>query len=131
MISQENSARKAGRIALESEDSDLETNQLPEESVEEEPWDVPELDSEDERVISMYDGIKKILSGQRETTDPRNRTGQRKPRIKKGMSIPRDTSNTLQCGRILKVNVEPNLVVITVEKLNGERRELRIEARLE
>ena len=131
LISRENSARKTGEIALESEDSDLEINELPEESVGEEPWDVPELDSEDERVISMYDGIRKILSGQRETADPRTGTGQGKPRVKKGVSIPRGTSRTLQCGRILKVDVEPNLVVITVEKMNGERRQLRIEARLE
>jgi hypothetical protein len=115
---------------------------LEEEGVGAMAWEEPELDSEDERVISMYDGIRKILSGQGETTEPRNRTEQRtteprkrtvkgKPRIKRDVSTSRDVIHTLQCGRILKVDVEPRLVVITVEKVDGERRQLRIEARVE
>jgi hypothetical protein len=105
-------------------------------------WEEPELDSEDERVISMYDGIRKILWGQGETTEPRNRTEQkiteprkrtvqRNARVKRDVRAPRDVIHTLECGRILKVDVEPRLVVITIEKLDGERRQLRIEARVE
>ncbi len=125
------SEKQREKIALKSGDSDLEGGRLLDERVGVAGWDQPELDSDDDRVISMYDGIRKILSGQDETIEPRNRTGQRKPRVKKGVSVPRETSHTLQCGRILKVNVEPRVVVITVEKLDGERRQLRIEARVE
>jgi hypothetical protein len=34
----------------------------------------------------------------------------------------------LKCGKILKVDVERKLVVITVTKLDGELHQLRIEA---
>ncbi len=131
MISRGNNGRKTGEIVLESGDPDLEREELLEENVGAGGWDMPELDSDDERVISMYDGIRKILSGQGETTQPRTGTGPRKPPVKRGVSVPRDTSNTLLCGKILKVDVEPRLVVITVQKLDGELRQLRIEARVE
>ncbi len=112
---------------MEGRNFDLEKGRLSEESVEKESWNEPELDSEDERVISMYDGIRKILKSQRQTTQPR--TGSRKTQVKNAATAG-DAMDTLKCGRILKVDVEPNLAVITVEKLNGERRQLRIEARL-
>ncbi len=98
-------------------------------SVGEVPWVEPELDTDDERVISMYDGIRKILSGQHQTTQAGG--VRRKTRVKKSVSIPRIARHTLECRRILKVDVEPGLVVITVEKLDGERRQLRIEARVQ
>lgn len=89
----------------------------------------PELDSDDERVIGMYDGIRKILSSQREASQANNR--ERRIQIKKRASIPREAQHILPCGRIIKVDVEPRLVVITVEKLDGELRQLRIEAVVE
>jgi hypothetical protein len=84
-------------------------------------WDEPkELDTDDESVISLYDGIKKILENQN------------KPKIKvkrePGLSIPRDAKHVLKCGRILRVDVQRKLVVITVMKTDGELHQLRIEA---
>ena len=84
-------------------------------------WEEPkELDTDNEAVISLYDGIKKILENQN------------KPKIKvkqdQGPSIPRDAQHVLQCGRILKVDVERRLVIITVMKADGELHQLRIEA---
>jgi hypothetical protein len=98
-------------------------------------WEeLKELDSENERVISMYDGIKRILEKQRQddaqTQKPAQKTVERKAKGKKATPAPPEDEgkNTLPCGRILKVNVEPRLVVVTIEKYNGELRELRIEA---
>lgn len=80
-------------------------------------WEEPrELDSDDEAVISMYDGIRRILSKQK------------KSKIKNPTDIPSDARRNLYCGRILKVDVERKLVVITIEKSDGELRQLRIEA---
>ena len=80
-------------------------------------WDEPkELDTDNEAVISLYDGIRKILDNQ---TNP-------KPRQEKKIS--KTARHILQCGRILKVDVERRLVVVTVVKSNGELHELRIQA---
>ena len=80
-------------------------------------WEEPrELDSDNEAVISMYDGIRKILSKQTRT------------RLKTLADLPSDAKRILYCGRILKVDVERKLVVITIEKSDGELRQLRIEA---
>jgi hypothetical protein len=83
-------------------------------------WEEPrELDSENEAVISMYDGIKKILAKQ----------GKTKPR--KSLKVPedaKDETHVLHCGRIIKIDVERKIVVITVEKADGEVSQLRIEA---
>ncbi|HMB67517.1 MAG TPA: hypothetical protein VKM96_06185 [Candidatus Bathyarchaeia archaeon] len=83
-------------------------------------WEEPrELDTDNEAVISLYDGIKKILEKQ-----PK----EQKPRSKQGMGIPREAKHILRCGRILKVDIERKLVVITVMKTDGELHQLRIEA---
>jgi len=87
-------------------------------------WDEPkELDTDNEAVISLYDGIKKILENQ-------NRP---KPKIiakpEKKPAIDRDALHILQCGRILKVDIERKLVVVTVMKADGELHQLRIEAK--
>ncbi|MBO0887723.1 hypothetical protein J2P12_01340 [Candidatus Bathyarchaeota archaeon] len=84
-------------------------------------WDEPkELDTDNEAVISLYDGIKKILESQS------------KPKVKvkrdEVVTVPREAKHVLQCGRILKVDVERRLVVITVMKTDGELHQLRIEA---
>lgn len=80
-------------------------------------WEEPkELDTDNEAVISLYDGIRKILDNQ---TNP-------KPRQEKKIS--RAARHILQCGRILKVDIERRLVVVTVVKSDGELHELRIEA---
>jgi hypothetical protein len=84
-------------------------------------WDEPkELDTDNEAVISLYDGIKKILDNQK---NPKS-----KQEPKKAQSAAREAVHLLKCGRILKVNVERRLVVVTVMKSDGEIRQLRIEA---
>lgn len=87
-------------------------------------WDEPkELDSDNEAVISLYDGIKRILENQ-------NRPKQKgKPKSEESSSVPRDAMHILQCGRILKVDIERRLVVVTVMKGDGELHQLRIEAK--
>ncbi len=89
----------------------------------------PELDSDNERVIGMYDGIRKILASQKEAS--KSSSSERRIQLKRRTSVPSSAKHILPCGRILKVDVEPRLVVITVEKLDGELRELRIEAVVE
>jgi hypothetical protein len=80
-------------------------------------WEEPrELDTDNEAVISLYDGIKKILEKQ-----PKAKT-------KPGSGIPREARHILRCGRILKVDIERKLVIITVMKTDGELHQLRIEA---
>lgn len=80
-------------------------------------WEEPkELDTDNEAVISLYDGIRKILENQ-SNTKPKQET-----------KIPRAARHVLQCGRILKVDIERKLVVVTVMKSDGELHELRIQA---
>ena len=80
-------------------------------------WDEPkELDTDNEAVISLYDGIKKILDNQSN------------PKLKQEPKLPRAARHVLQCGRILKVDIERKLVVVTVMKSDGELHELRIQA---
>ena len=80
-------------------------------------WEEPkELDTDNEAVISLYDGIRKILDNQS------------KPKLKQETKILRAARYVLQCGRILKVDVERKLVVVTVMKTDGELHELRIQA---
>ena len=80
-------------------------------------WEEPrELDTDNEAVVSLYDGIKKILEKQP------------KPKPKQGSAIPREAKHILRCGRILKVDIERKLVIITVMKTDGELHQLRIEA---
>jgi hypothetical protein len=83
-------------------------------------WEEPrELDTDNEAVISLYDGIKKIL--EKQPKEP-------KPKTRQGTGIPREAKHILRCGRILKVDIERKLVVITVMKTDGELHQLRIEA---
>ena len=87
-------------------------------------WDEPkELDTENEAVISLYDGIKRILENQNR---PKPKA---KDKPEPAGKTPRDTSHVLQCSRILKVDVQRKLVVITVMKADGELHQLRIEAK--
>jgi hypothetical protein len=80
-------------------------------------WEEPrELDTDNEAVISLYDGIKKILQKQPV------------PKTKKGSGLPKEAKHILRCGRILKVDIERKLVIITVMKTDGELHQLRIEA---
>jgi hypothetical protein len=84
-------------------------------------WDEPrELDTDDESVISLYDGIKRILQNQTKAKF--------KPKREQGTNISRDARHVLRCGRILRVDVQRKLVVITVMKADGELHQLRIEA---
>jgi hypothetical protein len=85
-------------------------------------WEEPkELDTDNEAVISLYDGIKKILEKQ---TSPKPTN----PRLKQETKVPREATHILRCGKILKVDVERKLVIITVMKSDGELHQLRIEA---
>lgn len=80
-------------------------------------WEEPkELDTDNEAVISLYDGIKKILSKQSD------------PKLRQETKVSRAAKHILQCGRILKVDIERRLIVITVMKSDGEIHELRIQA---
>jgi hypothetical protein len=80
-------------------------------------WEEPrELDTDNEAVISLYDGIKKILEKQP------------KPKTRQSSAIPREARHILRCGRILKVDIERKLVTVTVMKTDGELHLLRIEA---
>ncbi len=80
---------------------------------EEEP---KELDSDNEEVASMHDGIKRILSQQPKA----------KPR--KTLRVPENERHVLHCARIVRVDSERRLLVIVVEKKEGGLREVRIEA---
>jgi len=83
-------------------------------------WEEPrELDTDNEAVISLYDGIKKILERQPEKE---SKTKTRAP------VIPREAKHILRCGRIINVSIERKLVVVTVMKTDGELHQLRIEA---
>jgi hypothetical protein len=87
-------------------------------------WDEPkELDTENGAVISLYDGIKKILENQNKP-----KTKPEPKQVKASGRESKDAVHLLKCGRILKVNVERRLVVVTVMKSDGEIRQLRIEA---
>lgn len=81
-------------------------------------WEEPrELDTDNEAVISLYDGIKKILEKQQK---PKATT--------KSAAIPKEAKHILRCGRILKIDIERKIVTITVMKTDGELHQLRIEA---
>ena len=81
-------------------------------------WEEPrELDTDNEAVISLYDGIKKILEKQQK---PKNTS--------KNPAISKEARHILRCGRILKIDIERKIVTITVMKTDGELHQLRIEA---
>ena len=81
-------------------------------------WEEPrELDTDNEAVISLYDGIKKILEKQQK---PKTAT--------KNHAVPKEARHILRCGRILKIDIERKIVTITVMKTDGELHQLRIEA---
>ena len=85
-------------------------------------WDDPkELDTDDEAVIGLYDGIKRILENQQKKPKP-------KPDRKQGPNTSRETTHILRCGRILRVEVQRRVVIISVMKSDGELHQLRIEA---
>jgi hypothetical protein len=80
-------------------------------------WEEPrELDTDNEAVISLYDGIKKILEKQQ------------KPKTGKSSTIPKEARHILRCARILKIDIERKIITITVMKTDGELHQLRIEA---
>ncbi len=80
-------------------------------------WEEPrELDTDNEAVISLYDGIRRILDKQT------------KPKSKQRANAPKAATHVLQCARILKVDVERKLVLITLMKADGELHQLRIES---
>ncbi len=76
----------------------------------------PELDSDNEAVANMHEGIRKILSKQVKA----------KPR--KNLNVPEHERHILHCSRILKLDVERKLINIVVEKSDGGLRQIRIEA---
>ncbi len=74
-----------------------------------------ELDSDNEAVAHMHEGIRRILS----KAGPKSGTS---------LDVPEDEKHVLHCGRILKVDIERRIVNIIVEKSEGGLRQVRIEA---
>jgi hypothetical protein len=74
-----------------------------------------ELDSDNEAVAHMHEGIRRILS-----------KASSKPRT--SMVVPDDEKHILHCSRILKMDIERRTVNIIVEKSDGGLRQVRIEA---
>jgi len=74
-----------------------------------------ELDSDNEAVAHMHEGIRRILS----KAGPTPRTS---------LDVPEEEKHVLQCGRILKVDIERRIVNIIVIKSEGGLRQVRIEA---
>jgi hypothetical protein len=74
-----------------------------------------ELDSDNEAVAHMHEGIRRILS----KAAPKPRTS---------WEVPEEEKHVLHCSKILKMNVERRLVNIVVEKMDGGLRQIRIEA---
>src|SRR5437899_10865865 len=75
-----------------------------------------ELDTDNEAVISLYDGIRKILDKQSS------------PKLKQETKIPSAARHILQCGRILHVDVESKNVVVKVMTRESEVHEIRSKA---
>ncbi len=74
-----------------------------------------ELDSDNEAVAHMHEGIRRILS----------KAG---PKPGTSLDVPEEEKHVLHCGRILKVDIERRIVNIIVEKSEGGLRQVRIEA---
>jgi len=74
-----------------------------------------ELDSDNEAVAHMHEGIRRILS----------KAG---PKPGTSLDVPEDEKHVLHCGRILKVDIERRIVNIILEKSEGGLRQVRIEA---
>ncbi len=74
-----------------------------------------ELDSDNEAVAHMHEGIRRILS----------KAG---PKPNSSLEVPEDEKHVLHCGKILKVEIERRIVNIIVEKSEGGLRQVRIEA---
>jgi hypothetical protein len=74
-----------------------------------------ELDSDNEAVAQMHEGIRRILS-------------KAKPQPRTSLTVPDDEKHVLHCSKILKLDVERRIVNIIVEKSDGGLRQVRIEA---
>ena len=74
-----------------------------------------ELDSDNEAVAHMHEGIRRILS----------KAG---PKPGTSLDVPEDEKHVLHCRRILKVDIERRIVNIILEKSEGGLRQVRIEA---
>ena len=74
-----------------------------------------ELDSDNEAVAQMHEGIRRILS----------KAG---PKPGRSLDVPEDERHVLHCAKILKMDVERRIVNIIVEKSEGGLRQVRIEA---
>ena len=74
-----------------------------------------ELDSDNEAVAHMHEGIRRILS----------KAG---PKPRASLDVPEDEKHVLHCSKILKVDIERKVLNIIVEKSDGGLRQVRIEA---
>jgi len=74
-----------------------------------------ELDSDNEAVAHMHEGIRRILS-------------RASPKTGTGLDVPENEKHVLHCGKILKVEFERRIVNIIVEKSEGGLQQVRIEA---
>lgn len=74
-----------------------------------------ELDSDNEAVAHMHEGIRRILS----------KAG---PKPQTSLDVSEDEKHILHCAKILKVDIERRIVNVIVEKSEGGLRQVRIEA---
>jgi len=77
--------------------------------------ELKELDSENEAVAHMHEGIRRILS-------------KAAPKPRASLSVSENEKHVLHCSRILKMEIERRIVNIIVEKSDGGLRQVRIEA---
>jgi|SRR6266571_5806241 len=102
-------------MAVESSSKHLRRRARPDQATPVHRDEPKELDSDNEAVAHMHEGIRRILS----KAAPKPRTS---------MVVPEDEKHVLHCSKILKVEIERRIVNIIVEKSDGGLRQVRIEA---
>ena len=102
-------------MALEPAPKNLRRRQGPAPAATSQKEEPKELDSDNEAVAHMHEGIRRILSKARPKPDP-------------SLVVSEDEKHTLHCSRILKLEIERKIVNIIVIKSDGGLRQVRIEA---
>ena len=102
-------------LALEPAPKNLRRRQGPPQAATSQKEEPKELDSDNEAVAHMHEGIRRILSKAR-------------PKPDTSLAVSEDEKHTLHCSRILKLEIERKIVNIIVMKSDGGLRQVRIEA---
>jgi hypothetical protein len=102
-------------LALEPTPKNLRRHQGSPQTATSQKEEPKELDSDNEAVAHMHEGIRRILSKAR-------------PKPDASLVVPEDEKHTLHCSRILKLEIERKTVNIIVMKSDGGLRQVRIEA---